>query len=190
MSDPMRLWLTNAHEKAIVRHALADAPREACGVIGGVGERTERVMSLSNVAADPTHFYQLDRDALDLAVRSLRAQGASLLAIYHSHPRGEPVPSPTDVEHAPPLAVAHLIVGLRHTQPRLAAWRIQDGQVERVELYVGDEPPPSGTDLPLSQAQKTAIILSAVIAFLLMLIISLYLLPPAPIIVTATPALP
>jgi proteasome lid subunit RPN8/RPN11 len=186
----MRLWLTYAQEKVIVEHALADAPREACGVIGGTGERAERVVALPNVSSDPAHFYQLDTDSLDRSVRSLRADGASLLAIYHSHPRGEAIPSPTDVEQAPPLAVAHLIVGLRHTQARLAAWRIHDGEVERVELYVGDDPPPPSTDRPLSQAQKTAIVVSAVIAFLLVLIISLSLLPPAPVIVTATPALP
>jgi proteasome lid subunit RPN8/RPN11 len=155
-----------------------------------VGERAERIVPLSNTACDPLHFYQLDSDALDQAVRSFRADGSSLIAIYHSHPSGEPIPSPNDVESAPRLAVTHLIVGLKHRQPRLAGWYVHDGQVERVELYVGAEPPPPTRDVPLTRAQKTAIILSAVIAFLLVLIISLSLLPPAPVIVTATPALP
>jgi hypothetical protein len=113
-----------------------------------------------------------------------------LIAIYHSHPRGEPIPSPKDVEAAPPLAVAHLIVGLKHREPRLAVWHMYGGQVERVELHIGAEPPPPSQSLQLSRAQRNAIILSAVIAFLLALIISLSLLPPAPVIVTATPALP
>lgn len=186
----MRLWLTEIQAKAIVQHAVSEAPREACGVIGGVGERAVRIVPLSNVAPDPHHFYQLDTDALDQAVRSFRVDGLSLIAIYHSHPRGEPIPSPTDVEAAPRLAVTHLIVGLKHHEPRLAGWYVQSGQVERVELHVGAEPPPPSPSLRLSRAQKNAIILSAVIAFLLVLIISLSLLPPAPVIVTATPALP
>jgi proteasome lid subunit RPN8/RPN11 len=186
----MRLWLTEVQAKAIAQHALSEAPQEACGVIGGVGERAERIVPLSNVASDPNRFYQLDNGALDQAVRSFRADGLSLIAIYHSHPRGEPIPSPNDVEAAPHLAVIHLIVGLKHPEPRLAAWSIQTAQVQRVELHVGGEPPPSSPTLRLSRAQKNAIVLSAVIAFLLVLIISLSLLPPAPVIVTATPALP
>ncbi len=186
----MRLWLTEVQAKTIAQHAVSETPREACGVIGGVGERAERIAPLSNVAVDPLHFYQLDNNALDQAVRSFRADGLSLIAVYHSHPRGEPIPSPSDVETAPRLAVTHLIVGLKHREPRLAGWRIDDGQVGRVELYIGAEPPPPSHDMALSKAQKTAIILSAIIAFLLVLIISLSLLPPAPVIVTATPALP
>lgn len=186
----MRLWLTEAHIQAIVQQAMAEAPCEACGVIGGAGECADHIVSLPNVAADPQHFYKLDTTALEHTVRKFRNDGLSLIGIYHSHPRGEPILSPTDVQHAPPLSVTHLVIGLRHAEPRLAAWRVHDGQVDRVELHVGAHPPNSKPDASLSRAQKAAIITSAVIAFILVLIISLSLLPPAPVIVTATPSLP
>lgn len=186
----MGLWLTEAHVKTIAQHAFSDAPQEACGIIGGTGERAERIVALTNVAADPLHFFQMDKDELDHSIRAFRADGLSLIGIYHSHPRGEPILSPTDVEHAPPLNVTYLIVGLRHPEPRLAAWRVHHHEVDRVELYVGEDPPIWKENEPLSQAQKAAIIISAVIAFILVLIISLSLLPPAPIIVTATPSVP
>lgn len=186
----MRLWLTEAHVQTVVQHARAEAPNEACGVIGGVGERADRIVPLPNAAADPQHFYKLDTTALEHTVREFRNSGLSLIGIYHSHPRGEPVLSPTDVQNAPPLNIAHLVVGLRHVEPRLAAWRVQGGQVDRMELYVGTFPPQSKPDAPESRAQKAAIIISAVVAFILVLIISLSLLPAAPVIVTATPSLP
>ncbi len=186
----MRLWLMDDHVQTIVKHARAVAPHEACGLIAGVGERAVQVEPIPNVAADPTHYYQLDTNALEQAVRTFRANGLSLIGIYHSHPRGEAIPSPTDVKHAPPLRVVHLVVGLRNTEPRLAAWFIEYQQVERVELHVGSNPPEKTPEAPLSRAQKAAIITSAIIAFLLVLIISLSLLPPAPVIVTATPSLP
>jgi proteasome lid subunit RPN8/RPN11 len=186
----MRLWLTEAQVATIVQHAQADSPREVCGIIVGNSEQAQRVIAMTNVASDPLHFYQLDNEALEREVRQVRADDLSLIGIYHSHPRGEPIPSPTDVAQAPPLAAAHLLVGLRHQQPRLAAWAIQNHQVERVDLHIGNEPPNWEDDAPLSKAQKTAIIISAIIAFMLVLIISLSLLPPAPIIVTATPTLP
>jgi proteasome lid subunit RPN8/RPN11 len=186
----MRLWLTEAQVDAIVQHAQADSPREACGIIAGSGEQAQRVIAVANVASDPLYFYQLDSEAFERAVRACRADNLLLIGIYHSHPRGEPIPSLTDVEQAPPLATAHVLVGLRHQEPRLAAWAIQSRQVERVDLHIGNEPPTWEDDTPLSSAQKAAIIISAIIAFILVLIISLSLLPPAPIIVTATPSLP
>jgi proteasome lid subunit RPN8/RPN11 len=186
----MRLWLTEAQVHTIVQHATADSPREACGIIAGSGEQAQRVIALENAASDPLHFYQMDNVEFEQAVRACRNDGLSLIGIYHSHPRGEPILSPTDIEQAPPLAVAHVLIGLRHSQPRLAAWSIHHHQVERVDVHVGNEPPTWVDDLPLSRAQKAAIITSAIIAFILVLIISLSLLPPAPIIVTATPSLP
>jgi proteasome lid subunit RPN8/RPN11 len=186
----MRLWLTESHIQTITEHALAEAPREACGVIGGVGERAIQIEPIPNVADDPEHLYQLDTSTLEQIVRLFRANGLSLIGIYHSHPRGDAIPSPTDVAHAPPLRVVHLLVGLRYPEPRLAVWFIEPGQVKRVELHVGENPPDRRPDAPLTRAQKAAIITSAVIAVLLVLIISLSLLPPAPVIVTATPALP
>lgn len=186
----MRLWLTENHVQTITAHALMEAPHEACGVIGGVGERAIQTQPIPNVAADPIHYYQLDTNALEQTVRMFRANGLSLIGIYHSHPSGDAIPSPTDVKHAPPLRAAHLLVGLRHPEPRFAAWFIELGQVKRVELHVGANPPDRMPEAPLSRAQKAAIIISAVIALLLVLIISLSLLPPAPVIVTATPLLP
>ncbi len=187
----MQLWLTDAQVSTIVQHALSDAPREACGLIAGAEEHAEQVLRVANVADDPFHFYRIDNVDLERAIRDFRQKGLPLIAIYHSHPQGEPILSPTDVQQAPPLAVHHVIVGLRHSKPRLAVWRIENYRVKRVEIHIGTKPPtPSDEDGELSQAQKTAILLSAIIAFIIVLIVSLSLLPPAPIIVTATPSFP
>jgi hypothetical protein len=54
------------------------------------------------------------------------------------------------------------------------------GQVMSVSLHIGSQPPPEQPSL--SSAQKIAILLSAGIALILMIVIALSLLPPAPVI--------
>jgi len=187
----MRLWLTDDQVKAMVQHALSESPHEACGLIAGVGERAELVYPLPNIADDPLHLYRIDNAALDHAVRDFRQNKLSLIGIYHSHPHGDPILSATDIQQAPPLLVNHVIVGLRHDKPRVAVWRVKNYRVERVDLHIGSEPPtPSEDDGEMTRAQKTAVIVTAIIAFIIVLIVSLSLLPPAPVIVTATPSLP
>jgi hypothetical protein len=79
-----------------------------------------------------------------------------------------------------------VIVGLQDGEARLAAWEILPGRVNTVDLYVGiDAPGLAETDL--SKAQKTAIILATIIAVAFLLIVSISLLPPAPVIVTPLP---
>lgn len=180
----MHLWLSRDHAQTIADHALAEKPREACGVVFGSNDRASQVIPLTNIAADPNHNYRIDDQALAEAFFRAQREGQSIVAFYHSHPVGDPIPSPVDVQQANYPTTPYLIVGLRN-EPRFAAWLIQSHQVTPVDLYIGTEPPPNSPSL--SQAQKTAIIVAAVIAFAFMIILSLSLLPPAPVIVTPIP---
>jgi proteasome lid subunit RPN8/RPN11 len=182
----MRLWLTPALAEKIARHALDLRLEEVCGVIAGVGEQAHQVIAIKNVANDPEHHFRLDERIFTQAMFDIERAGLSLIGIYHSHPNGDPIPSQTDIQQAHYSDTAYLIVGLRHGEPRLACWEIRPGEVNPVELHISPKAP-----LPqqqgLSRAEKTAIILAAVIAFAFMIILSLSLLPPAPIIVTPLP---
>ena len=71
------------------------------------------------------------------------------------------------------------IAGLKGKAPRLAGWKMQIGRVSQVALHVGDDAPDKDDD-KLSDAQKAAIITTSLIVFVVMLILSLSLLPPAP----------
>jgi proteasome lid subunit RPN8/RPN11 len=57
------------------------------------------------------------------ADRRRRECGLELLAIYHSHPAAEPVPSRRDVErNTYGESVVHLIVGLAGAKPEVRVW--------------------------------------------------------------------
>jgi proteasome lid subunit RPN8/RPN11 len=182
----MRLWLTPEQARTISKHAHETFPLEACGVIGGIGERAHQIVAIPNTADDPRHHFCLDEKKFIETLFGFERNGLTLIGIYHSHPNGDPIPSPIDIQQAAYPDTAYLIVGLRQGEPALAAWSMRGSAVNRAELTIGIEPPET-QDTALSHTQKMAIILAAVIAFLFMLLLSLSLLPPAPIIVSPLP---
>ncbi len=179
---PGHLWLPSTLAREMVLHARADAPHEVCGILAGRGAYVERVIPVANRAVAPHHHYQMDERQLTEVLFTLEAGGLELLGFYHSHPAGDPIPSPTDIREAHYPRTAYLIVGLRHAEPRLAAWEINHGDVLPVELVVGDVAPPIAENRTFSPAQRMAIVVSMILAFLAVIVISLSLLPPAPTI--------
>jgi proteasome lid subunit RPN8/RPN11 len=132
---------------AIVEHARAGYPNEACGIVfgdrpaaeGGVALRFEPAR---NRAASP-YRYELDPD--DLLRLVIRAEDDDLefWGIVHSHVGSPAVPSPTDVGLAFYPETLYLLVSLapEHAdpvtgEPGVRAWRIVDGAVFEVELRV------------------------------------------------------
>jgi proteasome lid subunit RPN8/RPN11 len=175
----MTLWLTDEQAQAIVRHVLADVPREACGMIAGRDNRAELIIAAHNAAADPLHYYEIDHKTLVQAMFDIERRGLTLLGIYHSHPAGDPIPSQTDITQSAYPDVVYLIIGLRGDEPRFNGWHIRRHEVEPVTLHIGSLPPEQETRR-LSNSQKAAILISVIVAFVFMMILSLSLLPPAP----------
>jgi len=177
------MWLTPEQAQTLIAHARAEAPREACGIIAGQKDRAVEIIPIPNTAANPLHSYYMDERQLVETLSRLQARRLDLLAFYHSHPFGDPIPSRTDIEQASYPDTPYLIVGLKGTQARLAAWSMRFGQVREVPLHIGIRPPVAESSARiLSSAQKIAILLSALIAFILLIVLSLSLLPPAPLI--------
>jgi proteasome lid subunit RPN8/RPN11 len=122
----------------IVAHARGEAPNECCGVIASRDGRAVAVHRTRNIHASPLRFEMDPVDQLRV-LDAVEAEGLELGAIYHSHTRTEPTPSPTDINLArwwpEPLWV---IVGLAGPEPDVRAFRILDGSVTEAELEVED----------------------------------------------------
>lgn len=89
---------------AIIAHARAEAPQEACGLIIGSAEPADRGEPLRyapcrNEAASPVRFRIHPDDVVHLLVAADVA-GEALWAIVHSHPGSQAVPSATDIDAA------------------------------------------------------------------------------------------
>jgi len=102
---------------AIVAHARRDAPRECSGLlVGRPGQILEAVPAV-NRAQDPTRQYEIapaeyfDQIRRCRRISSAQSDTFAVIGAYHSHPRGGPEPSETDLAMAFPEFI-FLIVGL------------------------------------------------------------------------------
>lgn len=177
----MQLWMTPDLSRTLAEYARKSQPDECCGVVLGVGNRVTQIVPVPNIADDPQNNYRMDdRILVEILLRAEREQH-KVLGFYHSHPRTDPIPSQSDIRLAAYPDTAYLIVGFRGEETHLAAWSIKRDRVEPIKVIVSREQPPSEPE-SLSQTHKRAIILAACIAFAFLIVLSLSLLPPAPII--------
>ncbi|MCI0462613.1 MAG: M67 family metallopeptidase [Gemmataceae bacterium] len=107
--------------------ARAELPNECCGLLAGgleaqgkVGRVVKRY-PLVNALASPTE-YESDAHSMFEAVRDMRRLGLEILAVYHSHPTSDPVPSVKDSERNYSEEVMNLIVSLKEREPVVRAW--------------------------------------------------------------------
>ena len=77
----------------------------------------------NDAAASETRYHADPRDLID-AVVALRHRGAEILAIYHSHPRWEAVPSQTDLRENHYGPVPRIIVSLKSDLPEVRVWQL------------------------------------------------------------------
>jgi proteasome lid subunit RPN8/RPN11 len=114
---------------ALVEHAEAEAPNECCGLVLLKDGRAERYVPGRNGAASPYRF-ELE---VDPEVWFLEDDGYEL-AVFHSHLSSPPRPSRTDIENIGLWqGRPYLILNVRTAE--LAAWCIEDGRVEPLDLW-------------------------------------------------------
>ena len=127
---------------AMVAHARADHPDEACGVIAGPtgSDSPERFIPMVNAARSPT-FYEFDSGDLLRLYREMDDRDEVPVVIYHSHTATEAYPSRTDVSYASEPEAHYVVVSTRETGSdegpyELRSFRIVDGGVAEEQVDV------------------------------------------------------
>lgn len=136
------LRISKTHVDAIVAHARADHPDEACGVIAGpAGSDTPtRFIPMVNAARSPT-FYEFESGDLLALYRQMDAHNEEPVVIYHSHTATEAYPSRTDVTYASEPFAHYVLVSTRETGAddgpyEFRSYRIVDGVITEEEIEV------------------------------------------------------
>lgn len=145
---PESVVLPEPIRQAIVEHARAGLPNEACGLVVGDGPAADggqalRWVPAGNRAASP-YRYEIDPD--DLLRLTIETDDADEVfwAIVHSHVASPARPSPTDIGLAFYPDALYVVVSLHPDEadlatgePGIRAWRILDGAVYEVQV-LGD----------------------------------------------------
>ncbi|GAB6875655.1 M67 family metallopeptidase [Thermaerobacter litoralis] len=141
---PPPLVLPRALVTAMLDHARAEAPLEACGIVGGKDGRPVTFYPARNADRSPVRYTVDPEDQLRIFT-TMDERGEALWAIFHSHPHSPAYPSPTDVRYAYYPEAYYLIASLAAEPPVLRAFRIVDGAIVEHPLAVDDGaagPPP------------------------------------------------
>ena len=124
--------------QAMVAHARADHPDEACGVLAGPegSDRPERHIAMVNAERSPT-FYRFDAQEQLKVWRALEESGEVPVVIYHSHTATEAYPSRTDVGLAAEPDAHYVLVSTRNPgQDEVRSYRIVDGVVIEEPVHI------------------------------------------------------
>lgn len=127
---------------AMLAHASAELPNEACGILSG--SLADGVASAfhpaRNAEASPLR-YSVHPEDLVRIVFEIEDAGRDLVAIFHSHTRSAAVPSATDRRAAMYPDAFYVLATLAHpeaaAESALRSWRIHGGQAFEVPLSVG-----------------------------------------------------
>jgi [CysO sulfur-carrier protein]-S-L-cysteine hydrolase len=137
------LILSGVLRDAIIAHARADHPDEACGVIAGPAgsDRPERFIPMINAERSPT-FYRFDSMEQLRVWREMDDRDEEPVVIYHSHTATEAYPSRTDISYASEPGAHYVLVSTRDPdQVEFRSFRILDGVVSEEEVRFDDDPP-------------------------------------------------
>jgi [CysO sulfur-carrier protein]-S-L-cysteine hydrolase len=137
------LILSGVLRDAIIAHARADHPDEACGVIAGPDgrDRPERFIPMTNAERSPT-FYRFDSMEQLRVWREMDDRDEVPVVIYHSHTATEAYPSRTDISYASEPEAHYVLVSTREPdQVEFRSFRILDGVVSEEEVRFADDGP-------------------------------------------------
>ncbi|MFO0804602.1 MAG: M67 family metallopeptidase [Gemmataceae bacterium] len=130
----MRPFFSLAIPDGILRelreHARRESPLECCGILAGDRGCVARMFPIRNDAVSPVEYFTNARDLLNTQ-RAIREADLTELALYHSHPAGEAIPSRTDLERNTwGESVAHVIIGM----DSIRAWWLGPDRFEELPI--------------------------------------------------------
>ncbi len=134
-SKPEPLEIPRDLHDAMVAHCVRESPLECCGILGGIAPRVSSLHRLRNDLASETRYNADGRDLIEAHI-ALRQRDAEILAIYHSHPRWEAVPSKTDLAENHYGLVPRIIISLCGMSPEVRVWELEPDSFRELEWRI------------------------------------------------------
>ncbi len=130
------LFLPQRILEAIIAHAEAEAPVEACGMLSGQDRIARDIHEVSR-AEGGTELLPLLSSGDYAAAERVREAGHEVLAVYHSRPAEAARPSLEDLRLGLTPEVVYLILSLLEPwKPALRGFRIHEHRIVEVPVTV------------------------------------------------------
>lgn len=134
------ITLKKTDYEKMLTYAKKELPNEACGLLAGVIEGTEKkvkkVYLLTNIEHSNDHFLLDPKEQLT-AIKDMRANGLVLLGNWHSHPESPSSPSEEDRRFAYDKKASYMILSLmKWEHPVLHSFKIEENHAEKEILLI------------------------------------------------------
>ncbi|HSD84480.1 MAG TPA: M67 family metallopeptidase, partial [Anaerolineae bacterium] len=116
----------------MLAHVLSNPTLEMCGLLAGRDGVVDRVWPVPNALHSPV-AYRMDGSEFSEAMIGCDFEP---LGIFHSHPAGPPVPSPTDIAEAAYPDSIYVVISLQTAAFSVRGFTIVDGQVGEVRIDI------------------------------------------------------
>ncbi|BAS25914.1 Mov34/MPN/PAD-1 family protein [Limnochorda pilosa] len=137
------MQVTEEVHRQMIQHAYAESPLESCGILGGHGDRADRFFPTTNGERSRVGYSIPEKEILRV-MRTLDAEGADLVGIFHSHPATPAYPSSTDIRLAYYPEAYYLICSLQNPRrPVIRAFRLRNGTVSERPIEIVPSPGPT-----------------------------------------------
>lgn len=131
------LKMSDIHQKLILEAVQSQQEVEVCGLMGGVWQGqtavVRQIVPVENISPTPATRYQMHPKTQSETILAFDKHGWQVVGIYHSHPHGEAVPSPTDIAEAAYPDAVYLIALPTGV---MKAWQIIRGKIKEVEIQI------------------------------------------------------
>jgi len=127
--------ITEHQYNIIMKQAQDCYPQETGGILGGRDDTILGVLPIANkIMQDRTAVFGVIVEDIERAYHFLVKHKLEYLGVYHTHPKGIPIPSAQDLAHHQKYL---FIVGLqdRHN-PDLYAWRVEENRVYSEDIKI------------------------------------------------------
>jgi proteasome lid subunit RPN8/RPN11 len=129
---PAVLTFTRPLYDQMLTYVLSNPAQEMCGLLAGRDGEVDRVWPVPNALHSPT-AYRMDGSEFAEAMIGCDFEP---LGVFHSHPAGPPVPSPTDIAEAAYPDSIYVVISLQRSPPTVRGFTILDGQVSEVKIDI------------------------------------------------------
>lgn len=134
----MTVTITRTAYDSLLDQARREAPIEACGYLLGTDkEHATYNYAMTNVDHAEEHF-TLDPKEQFAAIKYARQNAMKVVGNWHSHPVSPSRPSQEDIRLAYDPTILYFILSLASEEPVLNAFRIQQGEVEKLPVTIID----------------------------------------------------
>lgn len=136
------ITLSRSDYDKILAHARQELPNEACGLIAGEINGSDKIIKkvylLTNTDHSNEHFSLDPKEQLS-AIKDMRSNGFVPLGNWHSHPESPSRPSEEDKRLAYDKTASYMILSLMdNDNPVLNSFKITGSAAEKEQLVIKD----------------------------------------------------